>query len=125
MKPQRFQILLALAEGPLHGYGIQRAVLTATDHSMRLWPAMLYRSLAALEKEGLIRAVAAPAEEPEDERRTYYDLTPLGRRHLAEQAELLARWATAALKAQPRNRRSVARVLAGWTAALRALEGDR
>lgn len=99
IKPQWFQILLALAEGPLHGYGIQRAVLGRTDDAMRLWPAMLYRSLATLEEEGLLEQVAAPAEEPDDERRQYYALTPAGRTRLADEADLLARWAAAAREA--------------------------
>ena len=96
IKPQWFQILLALGEGDLHGFGIQRAVLDQTDGQMRLWPAMLYRSLGTLESEGLIRQVAPPEDEPEDERCQYYALTRAGRARLAQEAELLARWAKAA-----------------------------
>ena len=68
---------------------------------MRLWPAMLYRSLATLEDEGMIRPVAAPEGEPDDERRQYYTLTPQGRRRLAEEAEMLARWVEAARDVEP------------------------
>lgn len=96
MKPQWFQILLALSGGDLHGYGIQRAVLDQTDGHMRLWPAMLYRSLAKLEEARLIEAVAAPEDEPDDERRQYYALTEAGRLRLREEGEMLARWADAA-----------------------------
>ena len=96
MKPQWFQILLALSGGPLHGYGIQRAVLERTDDAMRLWPAMLYRSLATLEEEGLIRKVPSPDDEPDDERRQYYALTAAGGARLAREADLLASWAAAA-----------------------------
>lgn len=96
MKTQWFQILLALSEGALHGYGIQRAVLDRTDDQMRLWPAMLYRSLARLEEEGLIAQVEAPEDEPDDERRQYYALTAAGTERLREEAELLAQWAEAA-----------------------------
>lgn len=92
MKPQWFQILLSLAKQPLHGYGIQRAVLDLTDGQMRLWPAMLYRSLGTLEEEGLIEQVQTPAEEPDDERRQYYALTEGGRERLRSEAALLARW---------------------------------
>lgn len=99
MKPQWLQILLALAERELHGYAIQRAVLESTEGHMTLWPAMLYRSLEALETEGLIRAVAAPADEPPDERRQYYGLTKAGRKRLAEEAELMARWLAVARRA--------------------------
>jgi DNA-binding PadR family transcriptional regulator len=101
MKPQWFQILLALAGADLHGYAIQRAVLDQTDGNMRLWPAMLYRSLAALEAEGLIERVPAPGDGPEDERRQYYALTEPGRGRLREEAELLSRWVEAAHEAEP------------------------
>ena len=80
----------------LHGYAIQRAVLKQTDEHVRLWPAMLYRSLAKLEGAGLIEQVAPPEDQPEDERRQYYALTAPGRARLREEADLLARWAAAA-----------------------------
>ncbi len=99
MKPQWFHILLALSEGPLHGYGIQRAVLDRTDGNMRLWPAMLYRSLETLEDEGLIEEVCAPEDEPDDERRQYHALTSEGAARLREEAETLAAWAADARRA--------------------------
>lgn len=99
MKPQWFQILLALSSRPCHGYGIQRAVLDATEGHMTLWPAMLYRSLAMLEKEGLIRQVPTPEGEPDDERRQYYALSDAGRERLADEAEMLARWVSSAREA--------------------------
>ena len=101
MKPQWFHILLALAGKELHGYAIQRAVLEQTDGEMRLWPAMLYRSLATLEKEKLIARVDSPDEEPEDERRQYYRLTPTGRVRLREETQMLARWVKAAHDVEP------------------------
>ena len=96
LKPQWFQILLALSTRDRHGYGIQRAVLEQTDGHMRLWPTMLYRSLARLGEAGLISQVDAPAEDMEDERRQYYTLTEAGRKLLVEEARLLARWAAEA-----------------------------
>jgi DNA-binding PadR family transcriptional regulator len=36
LKPQWFQILLALSTQDRHGYGIQRAVLEQTEGHMRL-----------------------------------------------------------------------------------------
>jgi len=99
LKPHYFQILLALSARDLHGYGIQRAVLEQTDQGVRLWPAMLYRSLAKLEGEGLILRADTPDGEPEDERRQYYTLTDRGRSRLREEAEVLARWAAAAREA--------------------------
>jgi len=100
LKPQYFQILLALSGRDLHGYAIQRAVLEQTDEQVRLWPAMLYRSLSKLEEADLIRQAKPPSDEPEDERRQYYELTAEGRTRLAEEAALLERWAAAARRAE-------------------------
>ena len=100
LKPQYFHILLALSRGDLHGYAIQRAVLEQTDDGIRLWPAMLYRSLAKLEEVGLIGGVEPPAEEPEDERRRYYTLTSQGGERLREEGEMMARWVAAARGAE-------------------------
>ena len=96
LKTQYFQILLALSQRDRHGYAIQRAVLDQTDGHVKLWPAILYRSLSKLEEGGLIRAAEAPDDEPDDERRQYYALTDSGRARLREEADMLARWARAA-----------------------------
>lgn len=101
LKPQWFQMLLALSDKELHGYAIQRAVLDQTEGHMRLWPAMLYRSLGTLEEEGLIERVSTPDGEPDDERRQYYALTPVGRARLSEEAEMLARWVELARDGKP------------------------
>jgi DNA-binding PadR family transcriptional regulator len=101
LKPQYFQILLALSEKDLHGYAIQRSVLDQTDEGMRLWPAMLYRSLSRLEEAGLIAQVPAPDDEPDDERRQYYTLSKAGRERLRSEGELMSRWASAARQAGP------------------------
>lgn len=100
LKPQWFQILLAVSAGDLHGYGIQRAVLDQTDGRLRLWPAMLYRSLAKLEEYGVIAQAGPPVDEPDDERRQYYAITQQGRVILREEGEMLARWAAAARGAE-------------------------
>ena len=96
LKPQWFQILLALSGDSRHGYGIQRAVLEQTGGHMRLWPAMLYRSLNKLSESGLIHQIDSPAKEPEDERRQYYALTQEGRVRLRDEADVLARWVATA-----------------------------
>ena len=88
--PPVFQILLALAEGPLHGLGIAERVESATDGAMALGPGTLYRSLKEMAGEGLIREVDAP-ERDADPRRRYYALTPRGRRVAEEEAVRLER----------------------------------
>lgn len=93
MKLQWFHILLALSQGTLHGYGIQRAVLDQTGGKLRLWPATLYRLLGVLEGDGYIQAVDPPADKAEDQRRQYYALTDRGWVRLREEAAMMADWA--------------------------------
>lgn len=100
LKPQWFQILLALrAQGPLHGYAIQRSVLERTEGQMRLWPATLYRSLSKLVESGLLQQLDTPADESVDERRQYYGITPEGVARLEEQVAMMARWVDTARRA--------------------------
>lgn len=105
LTPQRFQILLALGGGALHGSGIARAVLERTDGALRLWPVMLYATLDQLAADGLIRE-AARSDRPAgaSERRRYYVLTPRGRKALALEADRLADLARAAKATLARHR---------------------
>jgi DNA-binding PadR family transcriptional regulator len=83
LKPKFLHILLALADSPLHGYGIMQEVLERTAGQVRLWPAALYGSIRELQRLGLIEeSDARPAPGEDDERRRYYAMTPLGRRAL-------------------------------------------
>ena len=92
LKPNVFMVLLALQEGPSHGYGIRKEVLERSEGTVELDPSGLYRLIARLESDGLLRASRArPPEEQDDERRNYYELTPVGRRVLAAEARRLAR----------------------------------
>ena len=92
LTPAAFQILLALAAGERHGYGIMREVEALTAGRVRLGPGTLYRSLQRLLADGLI---AEGAERPDpaldDERRRYYCLTEQGRSRAAAEAAALAR----------------------------------
>ncbi len=97
LKPQWFQILLALADQNLHGYAIMTEVLERTKGRMRLWPGMLYGSLKRMAEAGLIEEVEEPAGAHEDNKeRRYYAITPTGRRSLSEEARRLAEFVEAA-----------------------------
>lgn len=90
LKPQWFQILLALAGGPLHGTAVMEEVLERTGGEMKLWPATLYGSLRDLESEGWIEEAEAPTDAPtEGGRRRFYALTVPGREVLAAEARRL------------------------------------
>jgi DNA-binding PadR family transcriptional regulator len=108
LKPVELQLLLALAEGERHGYGLVQAIAERTDGIITLEPGNLYRVIKRLLADGLVaesdrRAVA----ELDDERRRYYRITALGGRVLAEEVRrlealvsspavraLVQRWAT-------------------------------
>ena len=84
MKPADFHILLALAEGPRHGYGIMKEVERESSGAVRLELGSLYRLLARLLELGFIE------EADGDERRRYYRISRMGRRVLRTEAERLA-----------------------------------
>lgn len=90
LKTNWFYILLALAGGEQHGYGIMQQVLERTDQKVRLWPATLYGTLKRLIEAGLIEeSDERPAPEFDDARRRYYRLTHFGRQVLNAERERL------------------------------------
>jgi DNA-binding PadR family transcriptional regulator len=89
LKPAAFHILLALANGPRHGYAIRSAVEELTQNGIRLWPATLYGSVRQLTESGLIEPLEGGSDPDDDARRRYYDLTSLGRRVLSAETERL------------------------------------
>jgi DNA-binding PadR family transcriptional regulator len=84
LKSADFHILLVLAEGPLHGYGIMKEAETESGGAVRLEIGSLYRILSRLLEAGLIE------DADTDARRHYYRITRLGRRVLRAEAERLA-----------------------------------
>ena len=90
LKTHWFHIMLCLAGGEQHGYGIMQEVLNRTTGRVRLWPATLYGSIKRLIEAGLIEETdLRPAPEMDDARRRYYRLTPLGSRVLDAECERL------------------------------------
>ena len=91
LSPAVFHILLALAEGPRHGYAVMRDIDTRTDGVVRVGPGMLYGSIKWLLADGFIDETDAPRGEAakDAERRRYYALTADGRRLLRAEATRL------------------------------------
>jgi DNA-binding PadR family transcriptional regulator len=90
LKTQWLHIMLSLAGGEQHGYGIMQEVLTRTEGKVRLWPATLYGTIKRLiEAELIEESDERPAPELDDARRRYYRLTPLGKRVLSAECERL------------------------------------
>ena len=102
LSPQWFQILLALAEQPLHGYGIMSDVLARTDGRLKLWPGMLYGSLKRLTEAGLVEETDPPAGAPQDRmERRFYRITADGRRALSAETARLASYLETARSRNP------------------------
>jgi DNA-binding PadR family transcriptional regulator len=86
LKPVWFHVLLALGDGPSHGYAIGGAVEELTGGAIRMWPATLYGTIHQLEEQGLLEAHEQDPGPADDPRRRYYRLTALGARVLAAEA---------------------------------------
>ena len=84
-----FQVLLSLAAGERHGYGIIRDAEARGDKRV---PDVgtLYRALARMTEQGLIAGVDGKLADSDDERRIYYRLTPLGLKVARAEAARLA-----------------------------------
>jgi len=94
----QFHILLTLAEGERHGYGIMQEIDRRTEGAIELGPGTLYRSIKQLLGRRLIVEVGAEGNRPSEtgNSRRSYTLTPLGKARTAEEAQRLrslVRWA--------------------------------
>jgi DNA-binding PadR family transcriptional regulator len=85
-----FHILLAVADGELHGYGIMQEVRSTTHGTVRLGPGTLYRCIQDLLQNALIEESGRSPAPGEDQRRRYYRLSSMGRRVLSAEAQRLA-----------------------------------
>jgi DNA-binding PadR family transcriptional regulator len=85
-----FQIMLALADGDLHGYAIMRQIEEQSGGRLRLGPGALYGSIQALLEGKLIEEVDGPENTVRQERRRFYRLTSAGRKLARSEAEKMA-----------------------------------
>jgi DNA-binding PadR family transcriptional regulator len=90
-----YAILLALASGPRHGYGLMQMLEQDPTERWMLGPATLYRTLKGMERDGLITAAQGPDDSGGPPRR-YYRLTALGQRageaEARRMSQLASRW---------------------------------
>jgi DNA-binding PadR family transcriptional regulator len=94
LKPVDLELLLALADRDLHGYGLVQAISERTDGLLVLDPGNLYRVIKRLLADGLIAESDREADDA-GERRKYYRMTPLGGRVLATELDRLRHLVTA------------------------------
>ena len=91
LSPAVFHILLSLADGERHGYGIKQEAAQRTGGRIDLGPGTLYGAIKRLLVQGVIEeAERRPDPELNDERRRYYRLTPFGQAVTRAEAERLA-----------------------------------
>lgn len=64
MSEAAFLILLSLASGPLHGYGVLKEAEALSEGKIRLSVSTLYTTLERLQAQGLIERVEAEEEAP-------------------------------------------------------------
>ena len=84
LKPDVFEILLALKGEPRHGYGVLK-ILEARD--VKLPASLLYRKLRKLMDDGWVAISDAQTDaESSDPRRRYYRLTSTGESLLRAEA---------------------------------------
>jgi DNA-binding PadR family transcriptional regulator len=70
LTPAVFHLLLALVDGPLHGYAIAKAVSEHSGGQTELGPGTLYGTLTRMEESGLVRErVEAARSKYENSRR--------------------------------------------------------
>jgi len=86
LAPRDLLILAVLAEGPLHGYGLIKAVEARSSSGVLLDPANLYRVLRRMRD---LRWIEEAADA--DERRRTHRITGTGRQILRAELERLER----------------------------------
>jgi DNA-binding PadR family transcriptional regulator len=77
LTPLSLGVLLALAEGPRHGYALLKALDTQSRGRLKPGTGTLYAALQRMIDEDLLEEAERPAGE--DARRRYYAVTEFGR----------------------------------------------
>lgn len=91
LNPRDFLILMVLADGALHGYGMVKAIEQESEGEVRMDPANLYRSLRRLDRSGWVNELEDAGDDDGSERRRYFGLTPLGRAVVSAEASRVSK----------------------------------
>jgi len=112
-----FQVLIALAGGENHGYGIAKEVELNTHGRTKPGTGSLYLSLSRLEEQGLIEETPEPDDvERDDSRRKYYRITEFGRDVARAEGNRLVGLVGLARRAELVDDRTLASLEAGGSA---------
>ena len=88
LTPVVFYVLLALDDGPAHGYSVMRAVAGTAAGEPPMGPSTVYGTLQRLSQRGLVSVSQAQGSQ-----RKRYALTPAGHRALWSESARIARLA--------------------------------
>ncbi len=92
LTPAVFHILLALADGEKHGYGIMQELAESTDGQVRMGPGTLYGTIKRMLADQLIEeSDERPDPAMDDELRRYYRLTDWGTKVASAEVRRMAR----------------------------------
>jgi len=91
LTPIGFEVLLSLAAGPLHGYGIKLDIEERTAGELSLGSGTLYQAIQRLEREGLIGEAPGSSKREDGRRGRTYRLEPRGRASLEQHLRRLSR----------------------------------
>ena len=83
-----FHVLLALNDGPAHGYAVMRAVAGSAVEEPPMGPSTVYGTLQRLSQRGLVSGSKAHGS-----KRKRYSLTPAGHQALWAESARIARLA--------------------------------
>ena len=97
-------ILMAMADGPVHGYAAIQAVRERSAGAVRVSTGSFYRRLSLLMKDGLVEEAAGPKDD-DPRRGAYYRVTARGRQVLAQERDRLAALVAALDGLRPSSRR--------------------
>ncbi|MEM7351521.1 MAG: PadR family transcriptional regulator [Acidobacteriota bacterium] len=89
LQPRDYLILLGLAGGRCHGYGLIKEIAHMSDDGVRMDPANLHRALQRLVRDGLVRDLGRLPKA--EERRRYYEITDRGMARARGEARRLER----------------------------------
>ena len=86
-------VLKILAHGPQHGYGIAQKILVMSRQVLEVQQGSLYPALHRLERKGMVKSEWR--ESDAGRMAKFYALTKAGRKHLSDQREQWAKYASA------------------------------
>jgi DNA-binding PadR family transcriptional regulator len=89
-------VMLALGDGPLHGYGIGKEIEDRSGGRLNPTTGGLYQVLKRLAEDGLVDHAPEAEEDSPDARRRYFRLTTLGRQVVGLEMERLEKLVTVA-----------------------------